>query len=127
MSVDGCITKSPRGGERIGQKPCGPRKRGIKRSTTVDADGIPLGGNRGGSQPSGLPTLSPTLDAAWRTPSELPEDASVHLDRAYDWGRPAGCWRSRGLVGVIQERKTRSAHGGLEVDRGTDEFLAQRP
>ena len=43
IAVDCCITKAPCGGERAGKSPVDRRKWGIKRSTVVDADGIPLG------------------------------------------------------------------------------------
>src|SRR5919112_323195 len=42
VSVDGCITKAPCGGDKSGPSPVDRGKRGIKRSTMVDANGIPL-------------------------------------------------------------------------------------
>ncbi len=41
--VDGCVTKAPCGGEKAGRSPVDRGKQGIKRSTIVDAEGIPLG------------------------------------------------------------------------------------
>ena len=38
-----CITKAPCGGEMAGKRPVDREKQGIKRSTIVDANGIPLG------------------------------------------------------------------------------------
>ncbi len=43
VAVDCCITKAPCGGEKAGKSPVDRGKRGIKRSTAVDAEGIPLG------------------------------------------------------------------------------------
>jgi hypothetical protein len=43
VAVDCCITKAPCGGERAGRSPVDRGKQGIKRSTVVDANGIPLG------------------------------------------------------------------------------------
>jgi transposase len=43
VAVDGCITKAPCGGEKAGKSPVDKGKGGIKRSTAVDAGGIPLG------------------------------------------------------------------------------------
>lgn len=43
VAVDGCITKAPRGGEKAGRSPVDRGKQGTKRSTVVDACGIPLG------------------------------------------------------------------------------------
>ena len=42
VSVDGCITKAPYGGGKSGRSPVDRGKRGIKRSTVVDAGGLPL-------------------------------------------------------------------------------------
>ncbi len=43
VTVDGCITKAPCGGEKAGRSPVNKGKRGIERSTAVDERGIPLG------------------------------------------------------------------------------------
>ena len=43
VAVDCCITKAPCGGEKAGRSPVDRGKRGTKRSTAVDARGIPLG------------------------------------------------------------------------------------
>ena len=42
VAVDGCITKSPCGGERAGRSPVDRGKQGTKRLTVVDTCGIPL-------------------------------------------------------------------------------------
>ena len=42
VAVDGCITKALCGGEKAGRSPVDRGKRGINRSTMVDANGIPL-------------------------------------------------------------------------------------
>ncbi len=43
VAVDGCITKAPYSGEMAGRSPVDRGKQGIKRSTIVDASGLPLG------------------------------------------------------------------------------------
>jgi transposase len=43
VAVEGCITKAPCGGEKADRSPVDRGKQGIKRSTIVDANGIPLG------------------------------------------------------------------------------------
>ena len=43
VAVDGCLTKAPCGGEVSGPNPTDRGKLGIKRSTLVDAGGLPLG------------------------------------------------------------------------------------
>jgi hypothetical protein len=43
LALDGCITKAPCGGEKAARSSVDRAKEGIKRSTVVDAKGIPLG------------------------------------------------------------------------------------
>ncbi|MDH6108175.1 transposase [Kitasatospora sp. MAP12-15] len=57
ISVDGCITKAPAGGEKAGRSP-------------VDRGDSPL--------------LGPTLDAAKAQVGTMPETVNVNLDRGYD-------------------------------------------
>ena len=105
VSVDGCITKAPCGGEKAGKSPVDRGKRGIKRSVMVDAGGIPLAVVAAGANRHDSPILSPTLDAAKaKAAVELPEDASVHLDRAYDSRETRRLLEERGLVGVIAKK-----------------------
>jgi hypothetical protein len=85
VAVDGCIAKAPCGGEKAGKSPVDRGKQGIKRSTAVDGRGIPIGG--GVSAPVNRhdsPLLVPTLERARASVGELPDLASVHLDRGYD-------------------------------------------
>jgi transposase len=42
LSVDGCITKAPCGGQVAGPSPVDRRKQGLKRSAATEARGIPL-------------------------------------------------------------------------------------
>jgi transposase len=43
VAVDCCITKAPCGGEKVGRNPVDRGEGALKRSTMVDACGIPLG------------------------------------------------------------------------------------
>jgi transposase len=104
VSVNGCITKAPYGGGKSGRSPVDRGKRGIKRSTMVDARGIPLGVVTAGANRHDSPLLAPTLDAALEVVVGLPEHASVHLDRAYDSKVIRGLLEGRGLVGVIARK-----------------------
>jgi transposase len=103
VSVHGCITKAPCGGQKAGTSPVDRGKRGIKRSRMVDANGIPLAVIAAGANRHDSPLLSPTLDAADASVG-LPEQANVHLDRAYDSGKTHRLLESRGLVGVIARK-----------------------
>lgn len=54
VSVDGCITKAPCAGQKSGPSPVDRGKGGMKRSTMVDANGIPFCGAHRARQPSRL-------------------------------------------------------------------------
>jgi hypothetical protein len=103
VAVDCCITKAPCGGEKAGKSPVDRAKRGLKRSMAVDAQGIPLGVVAAGANRHDSPLLAPTLEAV-EVSIELPEDASVHLDRAYDSKVTRELLEDRRLVGMISEK-----------------------
>ncbi len=103
MAVDCCITKAPCGGEKAGRSPVDRGKRGIKRSMAVDAEGIPLGAVAAPANRHDSPLLARTLETI-EASTELPEDATVHLDRAYDSKVTRELLEDRGLVGMISEK-----------------------
>jgi hypothetical protein len=84
VAVDCCITKAPCGGEKAGRNPVDRGKRGTKRSTAVDAKGIPLGTLTAPANRHDSPLLTETLDVVAQTLGELPQSTSIHLDRGYD-------------------------------------------
>jgi len=103
VAIDCCITKAPCGGEKAGKSPVDRAKRGLKRSMAVDAQGIPLGVVAAGANRHDSPLLAPTLEAV-EASIELPEDASIHLDRAYDSRVTRELLKDRRLVGMISEK-----------------------
>jgi DDE family transposase len=104
VSVDGCITKAPCGGEKAGKSPVDRGKRGIKRSTAVDGKGIPIGGVGAGANCHDSPLLVPTLEHASSSVGALPEGANIHLDRAYDSLLTRERLRERGLIAQIAKK-----------------------
>jgi transposase len=104
MAVDGCITKAPCGGEKAGRSPVDRGKRGIKRSTAVDAEGIPIGGVTGPANHHDSPLLVPTLDHASESVGGLPEGASVQLDGGYDSELTRERLEERGLLAEISQK-----------------------
>jgi transposase len=83
ITVDGCITKAPGGGECAGRSPVDRGKQGMKRSSMVDGHGIPLDRVLAGANRHDSPLLAATLDKL----DELgprPDDIRVHLDAGYD-------------------------------------------
>ncbi len=103
LAVDCCITKAPCGGERAGRSPVDRGKGGLKRSTVVDAAGIPLGTISAPANRHDSPLLGETLDALGAL-GEMPEGARVHLDRAYDSAPTRRELEARRLAGEISEK-----------------------
>jgi transposase len=101
--VDGCITKAPCGGERAGKSPVDRGKQGIKRSTVVDGEGIPLGAIAAPANRHDSPLLDETLDTL-EVLGPLPEQMSVHLDRGYDSETTREKLKVRGLASTISEK-----------------------
>jgi transposase len=105
VAIDCCITKAPCGGQKAEARwIAGRGTGGLKRSTMVDAEGIPLGVVAAPANRQDSPLLGETLDASSKASTELPEHASVHLDRAYDSDLTRELLKDRGLVGVISEK-----------------------
>ncbi len=103
IAVDGCITKAPCGGERAGKSPVDRGKQGLKRSTVVDACGIPLGAIAAPANRHDSPLLDETLDTL-EVLGPLPEQMSVHLDRGYYSEATREKLRVRGLASTISEK-----------------------
>jgi transposase len=104
VAVDGCITKAPCGGEKAGKSPVDRGKQGIKRSTAVDAVGIPVGGVSAGANRNDSPLLVPTLQHASASVGGLPDLASVHLDRGYDSSLTRERLEELNLVGEVSNK-----------------------
>jgi transposase len=104
VAVDGCITKAPCGGQKAGKSPVDRGKQGIKRSTAVDARGIPIGGVTAGANCHDSPLLVPTLEHAGASVGGLSERASIHLDRGYDSFATRERLGERGLIARIAKK-----------------------
>src|SRR5437764_368243 len=83
LAADGCLTKAPCGGQTAGRSPVDRGKQGLKRSTVTDGAGIPLHLVAAGANRHDAPLLEPTL-AGLAKLEPLPEQVTIHLDRAYD-------------------------------------------
>ncbi|MBA4866912.1 IS5 family transposase [Streptomyces sp. PSKA54] len=104
ITVDGCITKAPGGGEVAGRSPVDRGKQGLKRSGMTDGHGIPLGRVLAGANRHDSQLLAPTLDLMDDL-GPLPQDITVHLDAGYDSDKTRALLAERGLRG-------RKAHKG---------------
>jgi transposase len=114
VAVDCCITKAPCGGEVSGRSPVDRGKRGIKRSTAVDAEGIPLAGVTNSANRHDSPLLVTTLEHASASVGGLPEGASVHLDRGYDSNATRERLEERGLIAEISKKGKPSPLGATK-------------
>ncbi|MEU9033057.1 IS5 family transposase [Streptomyces sp. NPDC048383] len=104
LSVDGCHTKAPCKGDKAGPSPVDRAKQGFKRSTLVDGGGIPLGLASAGANRHDSVLLEPTIEAAKYQVGNLPTNATVHLDSAYD-GKPSRrILDDHGLIGEIARK-----------------------
>lgn len=103
VAVDGCITKAPCGGELAGRSPVDRGKQGRKRSTIVEAHGLPLGFVVAPAARHDSPLLEPTLDALDRFAPFL-APPTVHLDRGYDYPGTPDRLARYGLVGAISPK-----------------------
>ncbi len=100
VAVDGCITKAPGGGEVAGRSPVDRGKQGLKRSTAVDANGIPLGAIAAPANRHDSPLLVPTL-ATLDLGGIGAAPMTVHLDRGYDSAVTRERLAARGLHAAI--------------------------
>lgn len=103
IAVDGCITKAPCGGQKAGRSPVDRGKGGMKRSTVVDANGIPIGSIAAPANRHDSPLLEETLDTM-EIIGELPERINAHLDRGYDSKTTRQRLAERGLLAQISEK-----------------------
>jgi transposase len=104
VSVDGCITKAPCGGEKAGPSPVDRRKSGLKRSVCVEGHGIPLGLVSAGANRHDSPLLEPTLRMASAQIGVFPDDVTAHLDAAYDSGPTRQLLDDLGLDSEIAQK-----------------------
>jgi transposase len=108
VSVDGCITKAPCGGEAAGKSPVDRGKQGTKRSSMTEAAGIPVGCVVAPANRPDSPLLRPTLEKLGRFDEGmgvgLPEDITVHLDAGYDSAKTRDLLEEMGCDAVISQK-----------------------
>jgi putative transposase of IS4/5 family DUF4096/DDE family transposase len=103
LAADGCLTKAPGGGEVAGRSPVDRGKQGLKRSVLTDGGGIPLHLVSAGANRHDAPLLRPTL-AGLDKLGGLPDEVTVHLDRAYGGGPTRALLDELGLDGAIARK-----------------------
>jgi transposase len=103
ITVDGCITKAPGGGQCAGRSPVDRGKQGMKRSSMTDGYGIPLDRVLAGANRHDSPLLAATLDKLDDL-GPLPEQIRVHLDAGYDSQATRDELASRTMTGQIAHK-----------------------
>jgi transposase len=103
LTVDGCITKAPCGGQVAGPSPVDRRKQGLKRSMATEAAGIPLAVLPAPANHRDDGLLAATLNAI-EVIGPLPAQPVVHLDAGYDYQPCRQALAERGMVGEIATR-----------------------
>ncbi len=129
IAVDCCITKAPCGGQKAGRSPVDRAKQGIKRSTAVDAEGIPLGSVSAPANRHDSPLLVPTLENTSELVGALPEESIVHLDRGYDSDLTRERLAGRGLLAEISQKGKPSLLGATKrwvVERTSSWYNAHK-
>ncbi len=106
ISVDGCITKAPCGGEKAGPSPVDRRKGGLKRSAGSDAAGLPVGLVSAGANRHDSPLLRPTLTQLRQQLHILPSQLCTHLDSGFDGAPSRAVLAEYGFTGEIAKKGT---------------------
>jgi transposase len=122
LTVDGCITKAPCGGEAAGKSPVDRGKQGTKRSLLTDALGVPLGCVVAPANRHDSPLLRPTLEKLARFGFALPEQITVHLDAGYDSKATRELLDELGCHGVISVKGTPLQAGARWVVERTNSW-----
>ena len=103
VSVDGCITRAPCGGDRAGPSPVDRRKGSLKRPVATEGYGVSLGIASAGANRHDCPLLAPTLAAATQV-GPLPEHVTALLDAGYDSAVTRNLLAELGLDGEISRK-----------------------
>lgn len=121
LAADGCITKAPCKGDTAGPSPVDRRKQGLKRSTVIEASGIPLGLTAAGANRHDSKLLAANLEEAEDQVGDImPTDAVIHLDSAYLGKAVAEVLDKHALTGEI------SAKGVKAPIQATDRWPVER-
>jgi transposase len=126
VTVDGCLTKAPCGGEAAGKSPVDRGKQGTKRSLLTDALGVPLGCVVAPANHNDSPLLRPTLEKLARFESRfgvgLPDQITVHLDAGYDSTKTRELLDELGCDAVISRKGTPLQTGARWVVERTNSW-----
>lgn len=105
ISIDGCITKAPNGGELAGRSPVDRGKGGVKRHLMM-AGNIPLHTVLTAANVNDSTLLADSLDGLEPFADLLPEpgDITVHLDAGYDYPKTLKTVEDRGYKHEVSKK-----------------------
>lgn len=106
LSMDGCMTKAPLGGDKTGRNPTDRGKSGVKRSLLVDANGVPVGLAVDGANRNDMKLVQATLESI---PVERPEPTAEQpqgmcMDKGYDYATVRAIVEEFGFTAHIKAR-----------------------
>jgi putative transposase len=106
LSMDGCMTKAPLGGEKTGKNPTDRAKQGVKRSLLVEGHGLPVGLDVEGANRNDMKMVRATLESI---PVERPEPTAAQpqgmcLDKGYDYDEVRAIVAAFGFTAHIRAR-----------------------
>jgi putative transposase len=106
LSMDGCMTKAPLGGEKTGKNPTDRAKRGVKRSLLVEGQGLPVGLAVDGANRNDMKMVEATLESI---PVERPEPTAEQpqgmcMDKGYDYDEVRELVAEFGFTAHIRSR-----------------------
>jgi len=106
LSMDGCITKAPLGGEKTGKNPTDRAKGGVKRSLLVEGQGLPVGLAVEGANRNDMKMVEATLESI---PIKRPEPTAEQpqgmcMDKGYDYDEVRELVAEFGFTAHIRSR-----------------------
>jgi putative transposase len=108
LSMDGCMTKAPLGGEKTGKNPTDRAKQGAKRSLLVEANGIPVGLAVEGANRNDMKLTRQTLESipadANRPEPTAEQPQGLCLDKGYDYDEVREIVKEFGFTAHIRAR-----------------------
>src|SRR5581483_10043639 len=107
LSMDGCMTKAPLGGERTGKNPTDRAKKGVKRSLLVEGSGVPVGLAVDGANRPDMKMVRETIESIPVERPEPTEEEPQHmcLDNGYNYKEPKEIVAEFGFTVHVPKKK----------------------
>lgn len=106
LSMDGCRTKAPLGGEKTGKNPTDRAKKGVKRSLLVEANGVPVGLAVDGANRNDMKLVEATLESipVGRPEPTREQPQGMCMDKGYDYEEVREILEEFGFTAHIKAR-----------------------